>query len=100
MEFSHSHAWKVDGSGNYVLSATGARQIEANQVADNPFKIYHNHWDEVVVGGAYATQYVSVGQRRGPTNFNASVQNTRNEGVIYGLGPKTQDRLRQIGHTS
>lgn len=94
MEFSKSHAWRVDAQGNYILSATGARQIEANQVADNPFKTYLNHWDQVVVGGAYATQYISVGQRRGPTNFNASVQNTRNEGVIYGLGGYTRQNYR------
>jgi TonB-linked SusC/RagA family outer membrane protein len=94
MEFSKSHAWRVDAQGNYVVSATGARQIEADQIADNPFKTYLNHWDEVVVGGAYATQYISVGQRRGPTNFNASVQNTRNEGVIYGLGGYTRQNYR------
>ena len=94
MEFSKSHAFQVDASGNYVLSSTGARIIELDQIADNPFKVYNNHWDAVVVGGAYATQYVSVGQRRGTTNFNASIQNTRNEGVIYGLGGYTRQNYR------
>ena len=110
MEFSRSHAWHVNGTGanactaknatwtaasnGYCLNASGSRIIEANQVADNPFSVYNNHWDEVVVGGAYATQYISVGQRRGPTNFNASVQNTRNEGVIYGLGGYTRQNYR------
>jgi len=94
MQFSHSHAWEVDANGDYLRNAQGARIIEPDQIADNPFKTYLNHWDEVVKGGMYATQYVSVGQRRGPTNFNASVQNTRNQGVIFGLGGYTRKNFR------
>ena len=94
MEFSRSHAFQVNASGDYVLSGTGARQIELDQIADNPFKVYHNHWDEVVDPGIYATQYASVGQRRGNTNFNASIQNSRNEGVIYGLAGYTRQNYR------
>jgi TonB-linked SusC/RagA family outer membrane protein len=94
MKFSHSHAWQVDAAGAYVTTASGKRKIKADQIADNPFKIYRNHWDEVVVGGAYATQYVSVGQRRASTNFNTSLQNTKNEGVIYGLGGYTRQNYR------
>jgi TonB-linked SusC/RagA family outer membrane protein len=94
MEFSRSHAFVVDANGNYVRNAAGARLIETDQIADNPFKTYLNHWDEVVKDGMYSTQYVSVGQRRGPTNFNASVQNTRNQGVIFGLGGYTRKNFR------
>jgi TonB-linked SusC/RagA family outer membrane protein len=111
MEFSHSHAWHLNGTGadacvvknpawtvdpvgNYCLTATGARIVEAGQVADNPFTVWYNHWDEVVKSGVYATQYASVGQRRGPTNFNASLQNTRNEGVIFGVGGYTRQNYR------
>lgn len=94
MEFSRSHAWRVDAQGDYILNAQGGRIIETDQIADNRFKTYLNHWDEVVTGGVYATQYVSVGQRRGPTNFNASVQNSRNEGVIFGLGGYTRQNFR------
>ena len=112
MEFSKSHAWHINGTGanacsaknaawtvdpvsnSYCLNAQGARIVEAGQVADNPFPIWYNHWDEVVRGGVYATQYASVGQRRGPTNFNASLQNTRNEGVIFGVGGYTRQNYR------
>ncbi|MEZ4586046.1 MAG: TonB-dependent receptor plug domain-containing protein [Gemmatimonadales bacterium] len=34
--------------------------------------------------GVFLANYVSVGQRRGQTNFNASFQNTRTEGVVFG----------------
>jgi TonB-linked SusC/RagA family outer membrane protein len=94
MEFSKSHAWQVDGSGNYILSGTGARIAEPDQIADNPFKTYLNHWDEVVTGGSYATQYVSVGQRRGATNFSSSLQNSVNQGVIFGLGGYKRQNFR------
>jgi TonB-linked SusC/RagA family outer membrane protein len=111
MEFSRSHAfevngagaqacttknatWTVDDNGVYCLNSSGARITKTNQIADNPFPVYLNHWDQVVTGGAYATQYISVGQRRGTTNFNTSVQNTRNEGVIFGLGGYTRQNYR------
>ena len=35
--------------------------------------------------GAFYTQYVSLGQRRGRTNFNASFQNTTNEGSVFNI---------------
>lgn len=92
MEFSRSHAWQVDANGDYLLNATGGRITELDQVADNPFPIYYDHWDAMVDAGMFWTGYLSVGQRRGTTNFNASVQNTRNEGVIFGLdGYKRQN---------
>ena len=94
MQFSHSNAWETDANGDYIRNAQGARIIEPDQIADNPFKTYLNHWDEVVKKGMYATEYVSVGQRRGPTNFNASVQNTRNQGVIFGLGGYSRKNFR------
>ncbi len=94
MSFSRSHAWQVDGAGNYLLNPGGSRQIKADQVADNPFTTYYDHWDAVVDNGAYMTGYLSVGQRRGATNFNASLQTTRNEGVIFGLGGYSRQNFR------
>jgi TonB-linked SusC/RagA family outer membrane protein len=94
MVFSRSHAWKLDANGNYLLNAQGGRIIEEDQIADNPFSVYRNHWDAVVDEGAFYTGYMSVGQRRGTTNFNASVQSTRNEGVIFGLGGYRRQNFR------
>ncbi|HUF25472.1 MAG TPA: SusC/RagA family TonB-linked outer membrane protein [Gemmatimonadaceae bacterium] len=108
MQFSRSHAWEVnartggcaaggwsvDDIGHYCLNAQGGRVTKSNQVADNPFPVYYDHWSAMVEPGAYATQYFSVGQRRGTTNFNASVQNTKNEGVIYGIGGYERQNFR------
>ena len=110
MQFSRSHAWEVeetpgycasrnptwtvDPVGNYCLSALGARRTKPDGIADNPFVVYYDHWDAMVDPGPFATQYVSLGQRRGATNFNASVENTRNKGVIFGLGGYTRRNAR------
>ena len=94
LEFSHSHAWQVDANGNYLLSATGARMIEADQIADNPFLIYYDHWDALVDAGQFWSGYASIGQRRGTTNFNASFQNTKNKGVIFGLDGYSRQNFR------
>jgi TonB-linked SusC/RagA family outer membrane protein len=116
MQFSRSHAWMLEQSpgfcaaqgqaleepevwtvaaeGNYCLNESDARVIEPDQIADNPFQVYRNHWDQVVEEGQFYTGYLSIGQRRGTTNFNASVQTTRNEGVIFGLGGYTRQNFR------
>ena len=110
MQFSHSHAWEINSSpgycvgknptwtvdpvGNYCLSATGGRVIKADLIANNPFPVYYDHWNAVVNAGAFWTGYASMGQRIGGTNFNASVENTRNQGVIFGLGGYTRQNFR------
>jgi TonB-linked SusC/RagA family outer membrane protein len=110
MQFSHSHAWEVDEAaatcvsknatwtvdpvGGYCLTAQGGRVPETAGIADNPFRTYYDHWDALVDAGPFATEYLSIGQRRGNTNFNASFQNTRNEGVIFGLGGYTRQNVR------
>jgi len=110
MEFSRSHAWEVeetpghcasvsptstvDPVGNYCLTNQGGRITKSDGIADNPFPVIYDHWDAMVNSGMFATQYVSLGQRRGTTNFNASFENTRNKGVIFGLGGYSRRNVR------
>ena len=123
MQFSHSHAWEVEQTpgycaakglaqddpstpedeseiwtvapnANYCLNENDARITRPDGIAKNPFTVYYDHWDAMVKHGPFATQYISLGQRRGPTNFNASIENTRNQGVIFGLGGYTRRNLR------
>ncbi len=103
MEFSQSHAWVAcgttpgapcDPAGVYEVTPTGGRITEPDQIADNPFSVQYDHWDALVNPGAFWTGYISVGQRRGTTNFNASFQNTNNEGVIFGLGGYNRQNFR------
>jgi TonB-linked SusC/RagA family outer membrane protein len=117
MQFSHSHVfqvesspgfcaatgaaltptpqvWTVDPVNNYCLNPSKARIVRPDQIAGTPFTVYHDHWDEVVNPGMFWTGYASVGQRQAKTNFNASLENTRNEGVIFGLGGYTRQNFR------
>jgi len=110
MEFSAAHAWEVEDTpghcatinptstvdpiGNYCLTALGGRITRADGIAGTPFAIQYDHWSAMVNPGAFATEYVSLGQRRGSTNFNASFENTRNKGVIFGLGGYARRNFR------
>jgi TonB-linked SusC/RagA family outer membrane protein len=110
MQFSRSHAWEVEESpgycfaqdtlwtvdpvGNYCLNEDGARSTKPDGIADNPFVRNFDHWNAMVNNGVFATQYISLGQRRGATNFNTSFENTRNKGVIFGLGGYSRRNVR------
>jgi TonB-linked SusC/RagA family outer membrane protein len=109
MTFSNSHAWEIESSpghctaiggasvdpaGNYCLTSQGGRITRADGIANNPFSVYYDHWDAMVNPGPFSTQYISIGQRRGTSNFNASFENTRNKGVIFGLGGYSRQNVR------
>ena len=110
LQFSHHHAWEIESApgycaslnatytvsspGNYCLTSGGARIIKADQIANNPFGVYYDFWDDLVTAGQFWTGYASVGQRQGATNFNASIEETRNKGVIFGLGGYNRQNFR------
>jgi TonB-linked SusC/RagA family outer membrane protein len=110
LQFSHSHAWEINSTpsycvtqdptwtvstvGNYCLTAAGGRIIKADQISNNPFSVYYDHWDALVNTGQFWSGYASLGQRMGGTNFNASIEETRNKGVIFGLGGYNRQNFR------
>ncbi len=110
MQFSHHHAWEINSAagycrsldttytvssiGNYCLTSGGARVVRLDQIAKNPFSVYYDHWDALVKTGQFWTGYASIGQRQGGTNFNASIEETRNRGVIFGLGGYNRQNFR------
>ncbi|MFN0181570.1 MAG: SusC/RagA family TonB-linked outer membrane protein [Gemmatimonadales bacterium] len=60
-------------------------RVVAVNVQDGRYPRYAGGRDKLLEPGAYFTQFVSIGQRRGGTSFNASFQNTRNEGSVFSL---------------
>ncbi len=94
MQFNRSHYWEVNPDGSYVLNTSGGRIAESNQIADHPYAVYYDSWDAIVKTGRFWTGYISASQRRGNTNFSTSFENTRNEGVIFGLGGYTRQNFR------
>ncbi len=57
----------------------------AVDIQDGLYPTYAGAEDVLFNPGAYYSQYVSLGQRRGRTNFNASFQNTQNEGSVFNV---------------
>ncbi|HEU5219442.1 MAG TPA: SusC/RagA family TonB-linked outer membrane protein [Gemmatimonadales bacterium] len=77
--------FEVGTDGQFLRNSGGARISEPDGVADNPYPKYFDHQAEILHPGVFYTNYLSIGQRRGSTNFNASFENTHTEGVIFGL---------------
>ena len=85
---SQSHAWVLGSDGQLTNT------IKPDRIQDNAFPEYHDHQAEVIQPGLFYTNYISIGQRRGATNFNASFQNTHTEGVIFGVKGYNRQNFR------
>jgi TonB-linked SusC/RagA family outer membrane protein len=89
-----AHVFEIGTDGQYVRNSSGRRIAEADGIADNPYPTYFDHQGSVVGSGPFLTGYLSIGQRRGNTNFNASFQYTKNEGIIAGLDGYERQNFR------
>jgi len=76
------HNYKVNANGSFQTNANGDRTPDDDLIADNAYPVVYDQMHEVFKSGPFMTNYASVGQRRGNTNFNGSFQNTRETGVL------------------
>ena len=99
----HPYAVAADGctflrdvNGNRLIdtSTAGGRHPGKTGISDHPYCTVYDHQSEVLTSGAFMTNYLSIGQRKGNTNFNVSYQNTRQEGVILLLKGYTRRNFR------
>jgi len=91
----NSHAYRIDPTtGDFLRNAGGNLQLDPDHISDQAYPIYHDHQAELLRAGPFYTNYLSIGQRRGATNFNASLQNTHTEGVIEGLDGLSRQNFR------
>jgi len=114
---THAHPYLTadsaytDGSGNQVLKGDfinssgvlvgpkGIPTIKADQIADVPYSLYPHpvYFDlqgDLLTNGAFYTNYVSIGQRKGNTNYNASFENTKQDGVLLQLRGYARQNFR------
>jgi TonB-dependent SusC/RagA subfamily outer membrane receptor len=91
---AEAHSWEIDNNGDYKRTPGGSRIPETDGIADNPYKVVFNPQKEALHAGTFLTNYISVGQRRGTTNYNASFQNTRTEGVLFGIKGYNRQNFR------
>jgi len=64
------------------FTSGGGRTADADLIADNPYPVYYDQYRKVFRPGERYNNYLSVGQRRGTTNYNISFQNERDQGVF------------------
>ena len=79
-----STAFQLDPSTatGFKLDANGQRISEADDISDNTYPKIFDALDQLFKPGTTMSNYLSIGHRRGSTNFNASVQNIKETGVL------------------
>jgi TonB-linked SusC/RagA family outer membrane protein len=94
LERNNAHEFEIEASGAFKLDANGNRIPKADRIADNPYPIYYDHMGAVFRHSLAMTNYLSVGERRGPTNFNASFENQKETGVMAILSGYSRQNFR------
>ncbi|TKG94538.1 SusC/RagA family TonB-linked outer membrane protein [Puteibacter caeruleilacunae] len=81
LPYAKSHPFRVQSNGDYDLS-NGARVLDDDQIADNPYLKDYNHQDEIFKDGFTYTNFASVGHATQTANIYLSYQNFRDRGLI------------------
>ena len=68
-------------SAGFDLSS-GSRTGKPDLIVDNPYPVYYDQFRQVFRPGQKLTDYVSLGQRRGSSNYNISFENEHDQGVL------------------
>ena len=95
------HPYVANAVGAYVDSITGAPisedskpEVKSDHIADVPYVKTYDHQAEILTHGAAYTNYVSIGQRRGNTNYNVSFENTKQDGIMILLKGYNRQNVR------
>jgi TonB-linked SusC/RagA family outer membrane protein len=70
-----------DPSKGFDLSS-GTRTAKPDLIVDNPYPVVYDQYRKVFRPGQKLTNYVSLGQRRGTSNYNVSFENEHDQGVL------------------
>jgi len=87
----------ITSSGNLV-PATAQPSLNATHIADNPYSGFgrpvYDPQAGMLTHGAFYTNYVSIGQRRGNTNYNISFENNKQDGILIALNGYNRQNFR------
>ncbi len=89
-----SNAYQLNTDGSFKRDGSGNRQLKADKISDNPYPETFDQLNQVFKPGLFMTNYMSVGQRKGATNFSASLQNTKETGVLDILSGFSRQNFR------
>ena len=81
-------------SRGFKLDGNGQRIAETDDISDNAYPFVFDALGEVFKPGTTMSNYISLGQRRGGTNFNASIQNIQETGVLTSLKGYSRQNFR------
>ena len=91
-------------NGDYV-TATGdligplsQPSLKPDHIADHPYTAFgrpvYDAQSQLLTHGPFYTNYISIGQRHGNTNYNVSFENTKQEGVLILLRGYNRQNFR------
>ena len=80
-------------NGQFDLSS-GSRTAKPDLISDNPYPVYYDQYRAVFRPGQKLTNYISLGQRRGTSNYNVSFENEHDQGVLKLLDGYRRQNLR------
>ena len=91
-----STAYTLDPTtaSGFALDGNGQRIQKADGISDNGYPKVFDALGAVFKPGTTLSNYLSVGQRKGATNFNASVQNIKETGVLALLQGYSRQNFR------
>jgi TonB-linked SusC/RagA family outer membrane protein len=94
LERNNAHEYELTSTGVFALDANGNRIPKPDRIADNPYPVYYDQMSQVFRKSMYLTNYLSVGERRGPTNFSVSFENQKETGVMEILNGYSRQNFR------
>ena len=72
--------------GGCLVGITSQPNLKPDHIADVPYSAFgravYDAQSALLTHGPFYTNYISIGQRRGNTNYNVSFQNTKEDGVL------------------
>ena len=85
-------------TGGCLVGINSQPNLKADHIADVPYSSFgravYDAQSALLTHGPFYTNYISIGQRRGNTNYNVSFQNTKQDGVLILLKGYNRQNFR------
>ena len=85
-------------TGGCLVGVNSQPNLKADHIADVPYNSFgravYDAQSALLTHGPFYTNYISIGQRRGNTNYNVSFQNTKQDGVLILLKGYNRQNFR------
>ena len=89
-----AHEYALLPDGEFQRDANGTRVPNADGIADGDYPVYYDQLGLVFRPGNTYTNYASIGQKRGATNYNVSFHNAQESGVLGLLDGYSRQNFR------